>query len=679
MSSQVSPQHLVSNSQERLDRFLVCGLGSLGQHCVLALKEFGISVSAIDTVKPQTWDIPKIPELLEDLIVGDCRQLEILEKAKIRQCRAVLLVTSSEQVNAETAFAARSLNPKARLVVRSAKDNLNELLSTHLGNFTAFEATQLPASAFALAALGTETAGLFKLEGQWLRVVKSQLMQNHPWSNQRLLYEINNSSRRVVNHAIGFAPLPQQFFQWNPETRVQAGDTIAYIEAIDMFANFIQKSATETKRNKGKFLASLQGISWKNLQQALVEFWQSTNENRLQRVLLICSLIVFTLLLFGTVLYRFSYPETGWIEALFATLLLLFGGFPNLFNGVKLSPLTPWWLLLPSLFIAFMGAALVGVLYALMTEKLLSARFQLIKRRPPVPQQEHVVLVGLGRVGQRIAALLQEFKQPFVGLASTELDPNTLPQMPLITGDFTEGLKKANVATAKSVVVVTDDEMVNLEVGLMAHEANSASNLIIRTYEQRLSDNLSRLLPYAQVLCAYALSAEAFAGAAFGENILNLFRLNDRTILVTEYNIEPDDSLDNLLLAEVAYGYQVMPIFHQKADEQPKLMPSDDTRLVKGDRLVVLATINSLRRIEQGVIAPKDWKVLVERAFNENAVFEGANVIARISGCPLNMARDLMHHLPGTLRSPLYQHQAQRLVRELSKVQVQSRIVPSSK
>ena len=31
-----------------LDRFLVCGLGSLGQHCVIALREFGVQVIAIE-------------------------------------------------------------------------------------------------------------------------------------------------------------------------------------------------------------------------------------------------------------------------------------------------------------------------------------------------------------------------------------------------------------------------------------------------------------------------------------------------------------------------------------------------------------------------------------------------------------------------------------------------------
>jgi hypothetical protein len=94
--------------------------------------------------------------------------------------------------------------------------------------------------------------------------------------------------------------------------------------------------------------------------------------------------------------------------------------------------------------------------------------------------------------------------------------------------------------------------------------------------------------------------------------------------------------------------------------------------------MVVLATSNGLRRIEHGIssITPKGWRVEVEKALTEEAVFEGANAIARISGCSLGNARDLMKSLPGTLRSPLYKHQAQRLVRELNKAQVKAKAVP---
>jgi hypothetical protein len=147
---------------------------------------------------------------------------------------------------------------------------------------------------------------------------------------------------------------------------------------------------------------------------------------------------------------------------------------------------------------------------------------------------------------------------------------------------------------------------------------------------------------------------------------------------VTEYQIEAGDTLNGLLLADVAYGYGVVPVLYQKGQEMTKLMPSDDIRLGIGDRMVVLATSTGLQRIEEGQLSLKlkCWHVLVERALNQDAIFEGANAIARIAGCNLSTARALMHNLPGTLQVPLYKHQAQYLVRHLGKAQVKARITP---
>jgi hypothetical protein len=148
---------------------------------------------------------------------------------------------------------------------------------------------------------------------------------------------------------------------------------------------------------------------------------------------------------------------------------------------------------------------------------------------------------------------------------------------------------------------------------------------------------------------------------------------------VTEYQIEADDTLNGKLLAEIAYGYGIVPILHSKASRlTSKFMPSDDIKLAVGDRLVVLATIEGLRRVEQGAIASPQSFVRIESALSAEAAFEGASVIARISGCHINTARTLMNQLPGTLQHPLYKHQAHRLVSELSKSRVQAHVVSST-
>jgi Trk K+ transport system NAD-binding subunit len=249
--------------------------------------------------------------------------------------------------------------------------------------------------------------------------------------------------------------------------------------------------------------------------------------------------------------------------------------------------------------------------------------------------------------------------------------------VPLIFGELKESLPKANISTAKSAIVVTDDEILNLEIALMVRKINPKSHLGIRTSNQRLSEHISQLLPEAQVLGTYAVAAEVFAAAAFGEKVIDLFRWGERTILVTEYQIEAGDTLNGYILSEVSYGYGVVAILHQKPPNASTLMPSEDIRLTSGERLVVLASVEALQRIEQGTmeLGAKRWRIRVEKAFSKDAHFEGANALARISGCSLSQARDLMNHLPGVLPMALYQHQAQRLVRELKKMLIEANFI----
>lgn len=666
-----------TSQEKKQNLFLVCGLKSLGQHCIAVLKEYNVKVSAIDDVQPEYWEVPEVPSLIENLIIGDCRQLSVLEQAGIRQCRSILLVTRNERMNIEAAFASRRMNPHVRIIVRSDKQNFTELLYKNLGNFVAFEPTHLSAHAFALAALGSEAIGYFTLEGQLLRVIEHQVQQKD-WCNGKSVHRLNLTTRRILSHTPVSSQPPTQFYEWNPEALVQAGDTLVYIEVAPELA-LSEQYPEKSQPFWWEWQQFFRGITAKNLQQQIMRFWQSyyQSQNQIRRIATIYAITVIILWLIGIVLYRLYYPHISLQEAFYATAVLLLGGYGDLFGGVKFtsqpqpSDYMPWWLRLFSLGLTLIGQAFVGVLYALLTDALVTSRLQFFNRHPQIPQRNHVVLIGLNRLGQRVAGILQELNQPLVGIDTTTLDQSTFPKIPLIVDNANAALAVANLSYAKSIVVVGDDRMENLEIGLMAHAINPAIRLIIRSQDRQFSENIAPLFPYAQVLCGAALSAEVFACAAFGENVLSFFHLNAEIVMVTEYKIEEGDTLNGLLLSQIAHGYGVVPILYQKARQHNySLMPWDDVKLNASDRLIVLAASSGLQRIEWGEMLPRLWHVHIEKALTKNAIADGAEKIASITGCNFTTARQWMNDLPRVLPTPLYKHQAQGLVRQLAKVQV---------
>ncbi len=653
------------------DWFLICGLGSLGQHCVVALKEFEVGTIAIELVQPQSWEIANMPELLDSTIWGDCRHKRVLAQAKIEQCRAALILTANDRVNIETALAIRQFNPHIRLVIRSAQTNLNQLLGQKLGNFVAYDPTGLPAMAFALAALGTTILGSFALEHNRVQIVQSLVEAGSPWLNLHHLDAVNTPTRRLLAHAAATERLPATFHQWEPARGISAGDRLVYVEVITS-PNSLDRQPSP-RRTPHKFRTLLSGYrhGWR-------QFWQLGWQSQVRRLALLYGITVLGLLALGTYLFDLYYPGIGWRAAFFDTAILLLGGYGDLFgNFHQLEPI-PWWLRLFALGLTIVGTAFVGVLYAMLTDALLSSKFQFIKQRPPVPQQDHIVIIGLDRIGQQVAELLYQLRQPAVAITlGVEVDTALLPHLPIVTSKLNAALVQANCATAKSVAIVTEDEILNLEIALMLQTIAPELRAIVRTAGQQLSELLPQLLPQAQIIDVDRVAAEAFAGAAFGEHIIDLFRYDNQTILVTEYKIEATDTLNGLLLADVAYGYAAMPILHQRADCPAMLLPTDEIRLQVGDRLIVLATIDALRRIEQGKISikPKSWRLRVEQFNNPSAISAIIQTIATVAGCPIEMAQKLLRALPATLPTLLYKHQGERLVQQLSQLQVRSTLV----
>lgn len=667
-----SSDHPPEAEASDFNRVLVCGLGSLGQHSAAALKAFGVSVIAIDLAEPELWEVPELPGILEQIAIADCRQASVLEQVGIHRCRAVLLVTGNERMNLESVFAVRALNPRARLVVRSSKQNLNSLLSEQLGNFVAYEATEVTAPAFAIAALGGEVIGWFKVDDQPFRALKHTLVEGDAWCNRKAVEELNTSFRRILAHLTPDNPkLAPDLAAWDPDRPIRPGDSLFVLEASEWRA--LSPGQTRSPSQQESKPDGSPRLLWPRIRDQVSQFWKIGGQ---RRVVVVAGLFAVALLSVGTMLFGLGLPDQNIIDGFYTTIILLLGGYGDALGDLDPDTPFPWWLRLFGLLLSLAGIALVGLIYGFITEHLLSMQFQFLQRRPPAPRQNHIVIVGQGGVGRRVASILHELHLPLVVIANQGQDPNIPSGIPVVQGKIADALGKANLASAKSVVTATRDDLDNLEVALMARQANPRANLVIRTFDPGMDAHIAKLFPATHVLCTSALAAEVFAGAAFGEHILGLFRMGEQTVLVAEYSVETGDTLRGRLLAEVAYGYGVTPIAYRPhgTTAPPLFFPGDELRLNTGDQVVVLATINGLQRIERGEARPPDCQVLVEKALNADAAFAGGNLIAQIVGCELSEARQVMEQLPTFIPRLLYRHQARHLIRQLGRVRVHGRL-----
>ena len=88
------------------------------------------------------------------------------------------------------------------------------------------------------------------------------------------------------------------------------------------------------------------------------------------------------------------------------------------------------------------------------------------------------------------------------------------------------------------------------------------------------------------------LAATAYAAAALGEHVLNLFQMLGRPVLVVEYLVNEGDTLNGRALWEIGEGYAVVPVLFEPAGALGKgkaRVPTLDDSVITlevGDRLV---------------------------------------------------------------------------------------------
>ncbi|MFE0652568.1 NAD(P)-binding protein [Streptomyces sp. NPDC059534] len=149
--------------------------------------------------------------------------------------------------------------------------------------------------------------------------------------------------------------------------------------------------------------------------------------------------------------------------------------------------------------------------------------------QPPAPEMaDHIVLVGLGKIGTRVLARLRTTDHKVVVI---ERDPAARGVayarelgIPLLFEDATAPgvLEQAGIRHGKSLLVVTHGDGENLDLAMAAREINPAIRVVMRLYDDDFAATVSATMraSYPDALTrsrsVSALAAPAFAAAMMG-------------------------------------------------------------------------------------------------------------------------------------------------------------------
>ncbi|HEY9630929.1 MAG TPA: NAD-binding protein [Coleofasciculaceae cyanobacterium] len=474
-------------------RIIVCGLGRTGYQVFCLLKQQGAKVTGINDRPLSNHEMPG-----DDILVGDIGSATTLIAAGIKEAHTLVLAASDDALNLAALTQARVLNPRIRIVNRLFNTSLGDRLDHTLLDHFSMSVAALAAPVFAFAALGNRAIGQLRLFDQTWPIHEEFIDETHPWRGRKLSELWEDRSRMLIY----YLPAHNQMDLVSAvicNKHLQTGDRL-------IVASKPERQIMRSSLNQ-KFVGFIMGL------------------RHFQRHVQPTVMITLTLLLTifaATLTYTAANSKISAIDALYFSVGLITGAGGN--EGVvEQAPLD---IKIFTVVMMLVGAAVIGLFYALLNDFVLGTRLQQFWNTARVPHRHHYIVCGLGGVGVQIIHQLRANGCEVVvierDLNNRFLNVARSLKVPVIHGEanLDTTLQAARIAGATAVIAVTSNDVANLEIALTVKGMAPKIPVVVRAQNPQFAPLSQQVFDFEAVLSPADLAAPSFAAAALGGRIL---------------------------------------------------------------------------------------------------------------------------------------------------------------
>jgi Trk K+ transport system NAD-binding subunit len=538
--------------------FIVCGDDALGIRIVDELNNAGARVASVQSPAG-------------------------LAAAGVADAQAVICADDDDELNLEIALLARQANANVRVVARLANSVLRSAVAEDNGAGAILDVADLAAPSVVEACLARTThtisaAGVdFVISGT--DVPRDGTLRDI-YGDLAPVAVIHGEKSAKPGHVVACP---------GRDLRVHEGDWTAVIGTADELAAqdiAVAKPFPTTRRHRSAVRRAI---------DAARAFREDLNP-MFYRALAAST----TLLVFATVLLRFTYqrpPGMSWIDALyFSTETIATVGYGD-FSFIE----QPTWLRLFGILLMFAGVTTTAILVAFVADVLLSRRLSYSSGRRRVRHlRNHIIVVGLGSFGIRVVSDLVSAGYDVAVIERNDdnrfLSTAARLNVPVIFGDSTlrETLESARIHEARAVAVLTQDDIVNIETGIVLQEmlGDRDAPIVLRVYDRTLGAAVAQRFGFENVRSTVDLAAPWFIGAALGLQVLGTFSVGQRSFMVGGVDVQPGSDLAGTKMADMSTQTRVIAI--TRPGTPVRLHPRRDTKLIAGDTAYLVGPYREL-------------------------------------------------------------------------------------
>jgi Trk K+ transport system NAD-binding subunit len=540
-----------------------------------------------------------------------------LARAEVAHAIAVVCAGDDDATNLEIALLARKANPNVRVVARLANDVLREAVADDNGPGAIFNVAELAAPSVVEACLAQTT---HPFEAAGIKFVVS----GREASRDGTLREIHGDLAPVAVIHGENSPTPDELEVCpGRDFEVRAGDWTVMVgtaeESADRGIRIRRPTRTRVRRFQLRRVVDALRVLVNDFNPAFYPALAAAS------ILIVGSMIMLH--------FNYRHPRMSWIDALYFTIETItttgYGDFSFAHQAV--------WLRLFAAGLMFGGATTIALLVAFIADVLLSRRFVFAAARPRVRHlRNHIIVVGLSALGIRVVTYLtaagydvavieRDEENSFLSLVR-ELD------VPVIFGDGTllQTLESARVDRARAVAVLTRDDMINIEAGIVLAEMlgprvlpevnrRADVSLVLRVYDRTLGLAVAQRFGFDNVRSTVALAAPWFIGAAMGLQVLGTFSVGQSSFMIGAMHVGAGSELDGLQMLEASTQTRVIAITREDAPVQ--MRPRRDARFRAGDTVYLVGPYRELLATLRKGLPPREPATGTERAPDDHGAY----------------------------------------------------------
>lgn len=325
--------------------------------------------------------------------------------------------------------------------------------------------------------------------------------------------------------------------------------------------------------------------------------------------------ILFSIIIIGTFGYEILWRDTDstLIDALYMTIITV-----TTIGFAEIYPLDTAGRIFTG-FIAIFGIGSLFYILSVVMENLVLLQLSNYRGQKKIMKKienlkDHIIIVGMGRVGKLAAQEISNRNQEYV-IIDNDISENEnykeLAKAIVIEGDATEDevLMKAGIDRAKGMIVATANSATTVFVVLSAKVLNPKLFIVARADEETSRIKLMRT-GADRIVNPYAIGGQRLANLMINRNIVEFFetgiRSDQGSLNIESIQLPENSQIVGKSIREIDFrnraGVTILAIIRET---KPLVNPDPDFVFTEGDTLMVFGTRNHFKKLEDVISSSK--------------------------------------------------------------------------